>query len=96
MSATHTCVSFSLKQTVPACRFEPSWAGWPAEEYRTLVVYKETQSTTKLDPEKDMWTGTWRDARPINPEGPQPENSLTGMYGHGLKSATHVSRTWLA
>ena len=25
-----------------------------------------------------MWTGTWRDARPFNPEGPQPENALTG------------------
>lgn len=39
---------------------------------------QETQSTTKLDPRKDMWTGTWRDARPINPDGPQPENALQG------------------
>ena len=26
----------------------------------------------------DVWTGTWRDSRPFNPEGPQPENALTG------------------
>lgn len=44
-----------------------------------MVVYKETQSTRKLDPMHDTWTGTWRDARPINPEGPQPENALTGV-----------------
>ena len=32
----------------------------------------------------DIWTGTWRDARPINPEGPQPENALTGTIFTGL------------
>ena len=26
----------------------------------------------------DVWTGTWRDSRSFNPEGPQPENALTG------------------
>jgi hypothetical protein len=56
--------------------------------YRTLVVYKETHSnqdelgrtipTTKIDPMKDVWTGTWRDSSPANPEGAQPENALTG------------------
>ena len=55
---------------------------------RTLVVYKETHSnqdelgrtipTTKIDPMKDVWTGTWRDSSPANPEGAQPENALTG------------------
>ena len=45
---------------------------------RTLVCYKETQSTTKLDPEPGSWTGTFRDSRPINPKGAMPENSLSG------------------
>ena len=47
-------------------------------DYRHLVVYKESQEKVKIDPELDEWTGTWRDGRPINPLGPQPENSLTG------------------
>jgi hypothetical protein len=46
--------------------------------YRTLVTYKETHDNAKIDPVADVWTGTWRDARPYNPEGPRPENALTG------------------
>ena len=46
--------------------------------YRHLVVYKESQEKVKIDPQLDEWTGTWRDGRPINPLGSQPENSLTG------------------
>ena len=46
--------------------------------YRTLVTYKETHHNAKLDPETNIWTGTWRDPRPFNPEGPRPENALTG------------------
>lgn len=46
--------------------------------YRTFVTYKETHDNAKIDPLKDVWTGTWRDARPFNPEGPKPENALTG------------------
>ena len=52
------------------------------------MVYKETHSnqdelgrtipTTKIDPMKDIWTGTWRESSPANPEGAQPENALTG------------------
>ena len=45
---------------------------------RTLVCYKETQSLTKLDPLEGSWTGTFRDARPINPRGAMPENALSG------------------
>lgn len=48
------------------------------DPYRTLVVYKDSQSTTKLDPMETEWTGTWRDGRSINPLGGQPENELTG------------------
>ena len=68
-------------------RYEPSIDGTKTP-YRTLVVYKETHSTdtptseqkpaAKIDPVKDEWTGTWRDASPFNPIGPQPENALTG------------------
>src|SRR4051812_4854431 len=46
--------------------------------YRTLVTYKETHDNRKIDPLPTVWTGTWRDARPFNPEGPQPENALLG------------------
>ena len=48
------------------------------DSYRTMVVYKESQSSTKLDPNASTWTGTFRDAREINPEGAWPENSLLG------------------
>jgi hypothetical protein len=68
-------------------RYEPSIDGTNTP-YRTLVVYKETHSSDtptselqpgkKLDPMKDVWTGTWRDSSPFNPEGAQPENALTG------------------
>src|SRR6185312_253806 len=57
--------------------------------HRTLVVYKETHSRLdehgrlqpgrKLDPLKEVWTGTWRDASHFNPEGAQPENALMGQ-----------------
>jgi hypothetical protein len=49
-----------------------------AEPHRTLVTYKETHANAKIDPVPDVWTGTWRDSRPFNPEGAQPENALTG------------------
>ena len=45
--------------------------------HRTLVTYKETHANAKIDP-TSIWTGTWRDPREFNPEGPQPENALTG------------------
>ena len=45
--------------------------------YRTLVSYKETHENAHVDPSGE-WTGTWRDARSINPQGPKPENALTG------------------
>jgi hypothetical protein len=68
-------------------RYEDSIDGTKTP-YRTLVVYKETHSnqdefgrtipTTKIDPMKNVWTGTWRESSPANPEGAQPENALTG------------------
>ena len=45
--------------------------------YRTLVSYKETHENAHVDPSGE-WTGTWRDPRSVNPEGPKPENALTG------------------
>ena len=68
---------FSGNEVFWKTRFEPSIDG-AAEPYRTLVTYKETHANAKIDPEPDVWTGTWRDSRPFNPEGPQPENALTG------------------
>ena len=58
-------------------RYEPSTEG-SSTPYRTLVCYKETYGPGRLDPHRDAWTGTWRDSRPMNPEGPKPENALTG------------------
>src|SRR3954468_18547353 len=45
--------------------------------YRTLVSYKETHENAHVDPSGE-WTGTWRDGRSFNPQGPKPENALTG------------------
>jgi hypothetical protein len=46
--------------------------------YRTMVTYKETHANAKIDPLPGVWTGTWRDSRAFNPEGPKPENALKG------------------
>ena len=56
-------------------RWEPSIDG-SEQPYRTFVTYKESQNHRKLDPIE--WTGLFRDHRSINPEGPWPENALTG------------------
>jgi hypothetical protein len=45
---------------------------------RTMIVFKETQSSVKLDPQPGAWTGTFRDDRSINPRGGMPENALSG------------------
>lgn len=68
---------FSGNEVFWKTRWEPSIdsEGVP---HRTLVTYKETHDNAKIDPVPDVWTGTWRDPRPFNPEGPQPENALTG------------------
>jgi hypothetical protein len=58
-------------------RYLPSIAG-PEMSHRTLVSFRETLAHGKLDPQADVWTGTWRDSRVFNPEGAQPENALTG------------------
>ena len=57
---------------------EVFWRTRWEDDYRTLVVYKESQEKVKKDPELEEWTGTWRDGRTINPLGSRPENSLTG------------------
>ena len=68
---------FSGNEVYWKTRFEPSIDG-TGEPHRTLVTYKETHDNAKIDPVADVWTGTWRDSRAFNPEGPQPENALTG------------------
>ena len=50
----------------------------PSSPYRTLVCYKETHANAKIDPQPGRGPGTWRDPRPFNPEGAEPENALTG------------------
>jgi hypothetical protein len=56
---------------------EVFWKTRWEDNHRTLVSYKETHANTKIDP-LPVWTGTWRDPRPFNPEGGRPENALTG------------------
>ena len=56
---------------------EVFWKTRWEDGHRTLVCYKETHAGAKIDP-TSTWTGTWRDPRGFNPEGPQPENALTG------------------
>lgn len=59
-------------------RWEPSIDG-SATPRRTLVCYKETRDSAKLDPLPDVWTGTWRDDRFSPPaDGGYPENALIG------------------
>jgi hypothetical protein len=57
------------------------WEASPVDSAsnRTLVCYKETLESAKIDPSAE-WTGTWRDARFSPPAvgGGAPENALTG------------------
>jgi hypothetical protein len=68
---------FSGNEVFWKIRWEPA-TDTTAAPYRTMVTYKETHANAKIDPKADEWTGTWRDSRPFNPEGAQPENALTG------------------
>ncbi|CAK0832455.1 unnamed protein product [Prorocentrum cordatum] len=36
---------------------------------------KESQESSKIDPQPDVWTGTFRDGRDINPEGAKPRRT---------------------
>jgi hypothetical protein len=49
---------------------------------RTLVSYKETLASAKLDPaDPPTWTGTWRDPTFSPPaDGGRPENALMGTF----------------
>jgi hypothetical protein len=68
---------FSGNEIFWKTRWEPSLDA-SATPNRTLVSYKETHANAKIDPQSGVWTGTWRDPRPFNPEGPRPENALSG------------------
>jgi hypothetical protein len=83
---------FSGNEVFWKTRWEPSIdaANTP---YRTLVSYKETHQSAKIDPDPS-WTGTWADPRFSPPsDGGRPQNALTGqMYGvnDGATSAMQV------
>jgi hypothetical protein len=66
---------FSSNEVYWKGRLEESIDG-SGQPYRTFVTYKESQDHRKLDPVE--WTGQFRDHRSMNPEGPWPENALTG------------------
>jgi len=57
---------------------EVFWRTRWENDYRHLVVYKESQARSKIDPNITEWTGTFRDSRSFNPIGARPENALTG------------------
>ena len=69
---------FSGNEVFWKTRYEPSLDDSKTPN-RTLVCYKENHSNAKIDPMKDVWTGTWRTSSPYNPEGPKPENALMGV-----------------
>jgi len=56
---------------------EVFWKTRWEHDYRTLVSYKDTHANENIG--DASWTGTWRDERAINPDGPKPENALTGQ-----------------
>jgi len=83
---------FSGNEIFWKTRWEPSIDG-TATPQRTLVSYKETLASAKIDPDP-AWTGTWRDARFSPPaDGGRPENALTGtlfMVNDGATTALTV------
>ena len=84
---------FSGNEIFWKTRWEPSLGG---VAHRTLVSYKETHANAKIDPQASVWTGTWRDPRAFNPEGPKPENALSGtqfMVNSGTSAITSRPRT---
>ena len=70
---------FSGNESFWKTRWEPSTADGSSTDHRTLVCYKETHANAKIDPEPNVWTGTWRDPRFSPPaDGGRPENAVTG------------------
>jgi hypothetical protein len=49
-----------------------------AGSFRTIAIYKDSQSVQPLDPVE--WTGTWRDNRPSNSFGSLPENEVPAYF----------------
>jgi N,N-dimethylformamidase beta subunit-like protein/uncharacterized protein DUF4082/cadherin-like protein/Big-like domain-containing protein/purple acid phosphatase-like protein len=84
---------FSGNEVFWKTRWEPSIDGSTAS-HRTLVSYKETHAGAKIDPEPNVWTGTWRDPRFSPPaDGGRPENALTGtifMVNDGATTSIQV------
>ncbi len=70
---------FSGNESFWKTRWEASTADGSSTDFRTLVCYKETHANDKIDPEPNVWTGTWRDPRFSPPaDGGRPENAVTG------------------
>jgi methionine-rich copper-binding protein CopC len=68
---------FSGNEVFWKTRYENSYDG-SNTTYRTLVCYKETKWSTKIDP-NPQWTGSWRDPRGTGAGGAIAENSLIGQ-----------------
>lgn len=67
---------------------------WTGNSRRRFVAYRENHDgPSKRDPED--WTGSWRDARSINPLGAAPENAVSGtMFTHMPWHATSITVPW--
>ncbi|HSV66359.1 MAG TPA: DUF4082 domain-containing protein [Mycobacteriales bacterium] len=69
---------FSANEVFWKTRWEPT-IDTAGTANRTLVCYKETKWSSKIDP-SPQWTGTWRDPRFSPPsDGGRPENALIGQ-----------------
>jgi hypothetical protein len=81
---------FSANEVFWKTRWENSIDG-SGTPHRTLVSYKETHANAKIDPQQNVWTGTWRDPRFSPPaDGGKPENALTGtiFMVNGIRNDT--------
>ncbi|MGH2975094.1 MAG: N,N-dimethylformamidase beta subunit family domain-containing protein, partial [Solirubrobacterales bacterium] len=81
---------FSGNEIFWKTRWEDSIDGSGAD-YRTLVSYKETHANAKIDPEANVWTGTWQDPRFSPPaDGGRPQNALSGTLFAANSGATAI------
>ena len=63
-SSAATRVFWKTRWEAGLDRPRPATGRWSPTRRRT--------QTRKIDPQPNVWTGTWRDPRPFNPEGAQP------------------------
>ena len=81
---------------------EVYWKTRWEDNYRTLVCYKESETSTdpaycngKCDPNQNVWTGLWRAGCSFtNADGCRPENELTGHLSAKV-STSNITVPWV-